>query len=57
MPLKFIGGIMAAIGMLMVLSHTVGLPKIGEEEVAMKRLFYGILLVVAGLVLIIYSPI
>ncbi len=61
MPLKFIGGVMAAIGLLMIFTHTVGLPSgllpAAEEGIALKRLFYGLLLVVAGLLLIFYSPV
>ncbi len=60
MPLKFFGAIMAAIGTMMILSHTVGIaafPEAQHEGIAMKRLFYGILLLVAGLLFIFYSPI
>lgn len=53
MPLKFIGGIMAAIGMLMIFTHGAVKP----EEAAIKQLFSGIGLVLIGLLLIFYSPI
>ncbi len=54
MPLKFIGGVIAAIGMLIIFTHTLG---IKVEEAAFKRLFYGILLVIIGLLFIFYSHI
>ncbi|MFZ3077209.1 MAG: hypothetical protein WA139_02025 [Candidatus Aenigmatarchaeota archaeon] len=61
MVLQFFGGIMAAIGALMILSHTIGLPPgllpPAEEGIALKRMFYGLLLVAAGLLLIFYSPV
>lgn len=55
MPLKFIGGILAAIGMLMIFTYSLNPAK--SEEIAMKQLFYGIMLVIGGLLLIFYSPI
>ncbi len=60
MVLQIFGAIMAAIGMLMIFTHTVGIaafPEVQHEGIALKRLFYGILLVIAGLLLIFYSPI
>lgn len=53
MVLQIFGGIMAAIGVMMIFTHG----GMKTEEIAMKQLFFGIFLVAAGLLLIFYSPV
>jgi|GEM_PF-4815371 len=53
MAIEFLGVVLSAVGTLMVFTHGV----LRAEELAMKRLFFGFLLLLAGLFFMFYKPV
>lgn len=53
MVLEFFGVILSAVGALMALIHG----KLDKENLAMKQLFIGLMLLLVGLIFIFYKPV
>lgn len=52
MAIEFLGAVLSAVGALMAFTHGA----LKTEELAMKQLFFGFLLLLAGLFFMFYKP-